>query len=692
MGIGNMTDFRSRPDRYLLGSSFYPEQWPESQWENDFAKMREIGFNTVRMGEFAWGFFESKPGKFHFQWMDKSIALAARYGVQTILCTPTASVPPWLRQAYPEVLGGNERGPFSYGARKGHCVCSAALLEANDRIVEAMARHFGPNPDIIGWQLDNEPGYPFVCYDTVSLTGFQVWLAGRYGEIENLNAAWGTSFWSHTYTQWSQIEFPVNRPDGAWNPGERLDYRRFFSDSFLTYLKRQELLLRPHVGQRFIYTNWPNTFWSVDVFEAGRTMLDASAWDNYCPMPGVGDYRIQYDSTFHHDLCRCAGPNGRFLVAEQATQAPAHADPAGVRLQTLLDLAHGSNGTVFFEWRPPLRGAEQGYTSVLQMDGSFGPAQDTYRQLGRELSVIGPLLADATTVADVALLYCYQNQWDQGFWQGPDGYDSQAARYYKGFKRLRRDIDIVAPAADLSAYRLVVAPGLRIVCDDVAVRLESYVRSGGILVLNHQAGTRDSDNGFRPLLSPGVFAEMAGVAAVSTVSSEAIAGNLIQGKADQQIGGAAIRFDADGALFAANGTLEAIELRGAEPIARFTNVNRLEGSPAITVHAHGRGHVVYIATDSRDALFFDRLFDDIADRFDIKPLLDAPEGIEVTSRRRGGEVVYFLLNLTAQPKRVPLGALEQCGKVDLLTGESVCGDVIEIQPLGGAVLLVTSFD
>ncbi len=35
---------------YFLGASYYPEWWDESRWRDDFGRMREVGFNCVRMG------------------------------------------------------------------------------------------------------------------------------------------------------------------------------------------------------------------------------------------------------------------------------------------------------------------------------------------------------------------------------------------------------------------------------------------------------------------------------------------------------------------------------------------------------------------------------------------------------------------------------------------------------------------
>ncbi len=627
-----------RWDRYYLGSAYYPEQWDASRWEDDFRKMADLGLSAVRMGEFAWAFFEPAPGKFRFDWMDRAIELAERHRIAVLLCTPTASVPPWLRKLHPDVLGANENGPFTYGGRKGYNTESPAFLEAVDRVVTAMAAHYGGHPGVAAWQIDNEPGYPFMNYDAHALAGFRRFLKQRYGTLARLNQAWDGAFWSNYFTDWDEIEIPYNSAEGGWQPGIKLDYRRFFADSFFRYVERQSKIVRQYAKNQFIYTNWPNTRWSVDLFRAAG-VLDATAWDNYVRMPGAGDYRAQFESGMNHDLSRCAGPNGRFLVAEQSTQAPANGRPEGIRVQTMLDFAHGAGGTLFFEWRPPLGGNEQGTTSVLRLDGSFGPAEQQYRRMGKEFGRLGPMLAGAVTESDLAMIYSYDNQWAQGFWNksAHEGYDVSFQRYYDGVKALRRNIDIVPPSASLSRYRMVVAPNLRMVSDETATRLAAYVRQGGILVLNSRAGTLDLDNKFRESIGPGPFTEIAGVRVSATARG---------------LEGAELVFGSEGPAFASNGS-ERLELHAAQPLATFRG-GWLNGRAAVTVNASGKGHVVYLGTESPDPAFFDRLAQALGERFHITPLLAAPPAVEVVSRRLGSREYVFLVNLTADQQTVPL--------------------------------------
>ena len=674
---------------FYIGASYYPEWWSQDRWEDDFKKMQELGFNCVRMGEFAWSKFEPQEGNYEFGWMDKAIDLAAKYGIKTILCTPTAAQPPWLYAKDPEILGVNAMGlKFKFGARKGYCTNNSTLLLYNDKIVTAMAEYFANNENVMSWQLDNEPGYPFSCLDENCKKGFHEWLRKKYGNIDTLNTAWGAAFWSHWYTDWHEIEFPVTRGDGTWNPSEELDYRRFFSDSYLSYLKRQTVILRENIPGVKIFTNFPNTFWSVNTHHAAADFLDAMAWDNYNAMPGISDYHQQFGgSGIHHDLSRCAGTNQQFIIAEQAAQVPITAKSEGVRIQTYIDFAHGARGVVFFEWRVPLGGTEQGYVSVLNQDGTFGPAEDQYRKMGKELEKLAKVVGDAKTESPIAIVYDYDNSWHGGFWKnvknhpGRNGknapaYDIEVANWYKGFKDLKNNIDVIPLNKDLYKYKMIIAPGLDIVSDEDADRLNKYVAEGGILIINSYAGTRQVDNRLREVMAPGVFGEIAGVRVIRTANKNALAGNMIEGVRDESaVVGYKIVMNDSNSPYKPNSIMDEIELQGAEVLARFDGGN-MSGRPAVTINKYKKGYVVFCGTNCENVGFYEDLAQNLATQFEIKPILEAPKYCEVVSRVSGDKEFVFVINLIDRKLSFNL---EQEMK-ELITGTMENGK-IEIEPL-----------
>jgi len=664
---------------YLFGTAYYPEWWEPSEWEIDFREMQDFGINAVRMGEFAWALFEPAPAEFDFAWMDKAIAIANRRGIRVILATPTASVPPWLYQLHPDVLGGNEKGPYTYGGRKGYCTNNQNYLEASARITSALARHYGRHPGVIGWQLDNEPGYPFECYDPASERAFQAWLKTRYGTLDALNRAWNGAFWSNKYSDWSQIHFPTNSAEGGWQPAISLDYRRFFSDSFLHHLRQQAVILRREMQNQFICTNWPSATWSVDVF-AGAEFLDATAWDNYCSAPGLSEFQHQYISGLNHDFCRCAGPRQRFFCAEQVAYVPANALAEGLRLQAYINLAHGSHGHLYFEWRRPLAGNEQFRPSFIKrFDGSINPAEPVFERVAREFARLGPRLAEATTRSDIALLYDFTNEWAQGFWSVGDNdrrYDSEAMRYYRGFKVLQRNIDVVPLSADFSTYRLIVAPNLRLIDDATVARLRTFVAGGGVLVLNYRAGTQNRDGSMRRVLPPGPFAEMAGVTAESNLDLVEYRG--LDPALKAELG---ISFSGNDSVFCPRTILESLTLHGAKPIATFRG-RRMAGAPAVTRHRHGQGWVFYVGTDCTEDGFHEALARVVGVTGNLPPLIPAPYGVEVVSREDSETIFYFLLNLT----EITQSNIDLPGPMDDLIAEQRGLTRVSLGPLDVAVL------
>jgi beta-galactosidase len=300
-------------------------------------------------------------------------------------------------------------------------------------------------------------------------------------------------------------------------------------------------------------------------------------------------------------------------------------------------VAYGSQGTLFFEFRAPLSGSEMGYVSMLEPDGSPGASAAVLRQTSAEIGRLNPRLSKARTMADLALIYSYENSWDQGFRirEGAGvgrGYDNVAARYYTGMKSLKRNVDVIPATRDFAQYRVVVAPGLRIVSDEDADRLSQWVQGGGILVLDRQAGTRSQDGRLRPLVEPGVFAPLAGVRVSGTLGD--------RNTSNVSFAGAEGDFPVE--------DCELVEMNGGESLASYHEFS-LEGRPAVTVHAAGRGFVIYVSFSCVKDTFFDALFAVIARRFAIAPLLTVPRDVDVVSRTDGKSEFIFLLNNSRVP-------------------------------------------
>ncbi len=177
----------------LLGTAWYPEQWPESRWEADLELMQKAGIHMVRVGEFAWSRMEPSEGQYDLDWLDHAITAASKRGIYTVLGTPTAAPPAWLTQKYPETLRMEEDGRRAeHGNRQQFNFANPKYRELARTIAEQMAKRFGHNPWVLGWQIDNE--YAEESYDPDTKAQFQQWLKARYGTLDNLNARWTTTY------------------------------------------------------------------------------------------------------------------------------------------------------------------------------------------------------------------------------------------------------------------------------------------------------------------------------------------------------------------------------------------------------------------------------------------------------------------------------------------------------------------
>lgn len=195
-----------------FGVDYYPEHWPKKRWETDVQLMKEMGVQVVRMAEFSWFKMEPVQGEFHFEWLEEAIALLDRYGIKTILGTPTAAPPAWIIHKNPEIQPIDREGRRRFFGGRHHDCQSNPIYRAHiKQFVTAFAKRFADNPGVIGWQIDNELGnsHGELCMCASCRQLYQKWLQRKYGTIEALNQAWGTAFWSQGYNDFTQIGTPL---------------------------------------------------------------------------------------------------------------------------------------------------------------------------------------------------------------------------------------------------------------------------------------------------------------------------------------------------------------------------------------------------------------------------------------------------------------------------------------------------
>lgn len=517
-----------------LGICYYPEHWPQERWQLDAKQMWEAGISIVRVAEFAWTLMEPRPGVYSWDWLDQTIDTFAAEGHQIVLCTPTAAPPAWIIQAHPDILPVDENGRrLKFGSRRHYCPNNPKFQEQTKTIVHALAQRYGQHPDVIGWQIDNEFAcYIPRCYCENCQTAFHHWLESKYGDLDTLNQAWGTVFWSQSYNQWEQIEAP-NLTVAEPNPSHVLDYYRFFSDTWVAYQQIQISGLQSKIPKtQFITHNVIGNLIDIDYHKLAKN-LDFISWDSYPTgyafhqaenFYPVDDHRPifahdlgdPYITGFFHDLIRGL-KQAPYWVMEQQTGAinwsryNTGVRPGALRLWTWQAMASGAEAVVYFRWRASRFGLEQHHAGLRKHDSSPDIGYNDLlsmladRQLMEEIS-------QEPIKNSCALLLDYNDLW--AFKEQPhrDGFDylGYLFVFYRACRQLGLGIDIVSPDVDLSKYKLVLAPTIHLASQELAQKFNAYVQQGGSLLIGIRSGFKTPTNLVSDQPLPGVFQPLVG--------------------------------------------------------------------------------------------------------------------------------------------------------------------------------------
>jgi len=629
-------------DAILMGSAWYPEQWPEARWEEDLRLMEAADLKVVRIGEFAWSRLEPSEGHYDFDWLERAISLAAKHHIVSVVGTPTATPPAWLTQKYPDTLRVEEDGQRSiHGMRAHGSVSSPRYRELCRKIAEQMALRFGHNPNVVGWQIDNEEGYANMSYDEHARGLFQKWLQAKYKTLDSLNAHWTTTYWSQTYDAWSEIPIPL--PMGSHNPGLELEWKRFVTDTWNDYLKNQIDVIRPHAdGRQFVTTNFMGFFDGFDHYVLSEPLTFVS-WDDYV---GTGHADADHNG-LTHDLTR-GFKRENFWVMETQPGAVNWADVNNflnrgeARAMAWQAIGHGADDINYWQWRSALNGQEQYHGILVGPDGTPAPFYDEVSQTAHEFAKAGSAFRDTSVISEVALLQSYDSRWAIDLQKHTQKYDQVAllAGYYHALRRLSQQMDVVSPSAPLAGYKLVVAPDLNLIPADLARHLIEYVRNGGHLVLGPRSGMKDEFNALLPQRQPGFLVEELGARVEQYFALEKnvpISGTWGEGE----------------------GSVWAEELKtlapDAETLIRFGKSNGwLDDQPAAVTRPYGKGRITYIGA-ILDGKLMDRAAEWMVKSSGVTPALGPlPDGVEVSRRSAKGKDVFVLVNFKREEQQVTL--------------------------------------
>ncbi|MFI7543936.1 beta-galactosidase [Actinoplanes sp. NPDC049599] len=644
--------------RIEYGADYNPEQWPRATWDDDIRHMRAAGVTVVSLAIFSWARLEPVEGKYDFGWLDEVIELLHAGGIAVDLATATASPPPWLTAKHPEILPVDAHGATVWPGGRQHWRPTSPIFRAHAlRLVRAMAERYGRHPALAAWHISNELGCHNVYdYSDDAAAAFRTWLAARYGDLDALNAAWGTAFWSQHYSDWAQI-LPPRQAATHPNPTQQLDFKRFSSDALKDYLRAERAVLRELTPDVPATTNF--------MVMGGQKPMDYADWaaevdfianDHYVQRGPRALDELSFSANLTGNL---AGGRPWFLM-EHSTSAvnwqPINVpkQPGELARDSLTHVAHGADAVCFFQWRQSRAGAEKYHSAMLPHAGAHSEVFRSVVRLGATLRRLAPIAGTARTPARAAILFDWASWWASEQDSHPTDrlrYHREALDWYTAFLALGVRADVLPVGRDFAGYDLVVAPVLHVVPAALAERLTAYVAAGGHLVTTYFSGIVDEHDHVWLDGYPGPLRELLGI----RIEEFAPLGDDERAELDNGLTGT---LWTDGVTVTGDGVEVLASYRG--------------GGPAITRRAAGAGSAAYVSTRlGPDGLA--PVLADLLGRAGVPSEL--PPGLRgrVELAVRGD--FWFLINRTAEP-------------VDLtgLPGEVLHGAPGVLEPRGVVVL------
>ncbi|TQJ38353.1 beta-galactosidase [Arthrobacter sp. SLBN-112] len=639
----------------IYGCDYNPEQWDRSVWQEDVRLMKEAGVNLVAVNIFGWAELEPSPGRYSFERLDEVLDLLHANGIGANLGTGTSSTPAWLTKMHPEILPESAAGVLAWpGGRQAWCPSSPRYREHALRLVTEVVQRYGSHPATRLWHVSNELGcHNALCYCDVSAAAFRRWLVVRYGTLEALNSAWGTTFWSQRYSAWEQI-LPPRATVSTNNPTQVLDFHRFSSDELLGYYQAEADLLRKYSSVP-VTTNFMvaahirnQDYWSW------APHMDVIANDHYL------DHRLddpKVELAFAADTTRGLAQGQPWLLMEHSTSAvnwqPRNIakTPGEMLRNSLTHLARGADGLCFFQWRASVQGSEKFHSAMLPHAGTDSRIWREVKELGHILENLAEV-AGTTVKAEAALVFSWEAWWayDQESHPSSDvRYLDQVHSLYKALWESGITVDVVAPGSDLSGYKAAFVPGLYLVRHQESAALADFVSNGGHAVVTFFSGIVDENDKVLTGGYPGAFRDLLGVRSEEFLPMPP--GQLLP----LDTGGTA-------SLWA-----EALRLEGAEAKASFTE-GHLAGTPAVTRNRHGAGNAWYIGTVLDPQSLREVVAGAAAEAGVAAQATTA--GLEVVTRSAAGRTYTFLINHSDEEHKHPGHGYE------LIVGEEVSTAVV----------------
>jgi beta-galactosidase len=628
--------------KMIYGGDYNPEQYDRDTMQEDIRMFKKAKIDFVRVNIFAWATSQKDEVSYDFTWLDEVIEILSDNGINVGIGTGTAAHPAWMAKKYPDILrtefDGKKR---KFGGRHNSCPNSLTYRKYASLFVEKLVVRYQNHPAVLLWNISNEWGG--ACYCKNCEKEFRVWLKKRYQSLDNVNRAWNTSFWGHTFYDWDEIVTPnlLSEHFGERQTmfqGISLDYARFNSDSMLECHKMEYELIKQAIPETIVTTNIMGAYKPLD-YQKWAPYMDVIAWDNYPSM----DTPVSYTAMMH-DLMRGLKNGDPFLLMEQTPSQqnwqPYNSlkRPGVMRLWSYQAVAHGSDSVLFFQMRRSRGACEKFHGAVIEHVGHENTR--VFREvaeLGEELVQLHDRLLDSRVNSKAAIVFDWDNWWAVEYSSGPSialKYVDEVHKYYKALFDMNIQVDLVSVEADLSQYKVVIAPVLYMIKPGYAKRIEEFVENGGTFLTTFLSGIVDESD----LVTLGGYpGELRNVLGIWSEEIDALplehSNKIVMEKDYGHLQG----------IYTCNLLFDLIHSEGAEVIATYGE-DFYQGRPVVTMNTFGKGQAWYIAS-SPDQAFLTDLMDGIAEEKGIKNEIAATkQGIEITKRTNGDKAFIFVLN------------------------------------------------
>ncbi|MEK4360922.1 beta-galactosidase [Paenibacillus sp. FSL M8-0212] len=669
----------SKLPKMFYGGDYNPEQWDHETHLEDLRMFQLAGIDIATINVFSWALIQPDEVTYHFEELDQLINRLYENGVYICLATSTAAHPAWMAKKYPDVLRVDADGrKRKFGGRHNSCPNSPTYRKYSEKIADKLAERYKDHPAVLVWHISNE--YGGECYCENCEKAFRVYLKERYQTLEQVNKAWNTNFWGHTFYDWDEIVLPSNLSEHWGNnnstfQGISLDYSRFNSDSMLDCYRLEYDAIKKHIPDSVVTTNLMGFFKQLDYFKWAK-YLDIVSWDSY---PGLAT-PVSF-TAMAHDLMRGLKDGQPFMLMEQTPSQqnwqPYNSlkRPGVMRLWSYQSVAHGADTIMFFQLRRSIGACEKYHGAVIEHAGHENTR--VFREvaeLGKELQILGDTTLDASVESKVAIVFDWDNWWAIEKSSGPTvalNYVDQIHKYYAAFFRRNIQVDIVSVDTDISKYDIVLAPVLYMVKPGFAAKLEKYVEAGGTFLTTFFSGIVNENDLVTTGGYPGELRKLLGIWV------EEIDALLPEQK------NSIVLKEAYGDLEGEYGCgmlCDLLHSEGAEVIAEYGD-DFYKGMPVVTRNTFGQGDAWYVASDP-DERFLDGLLGQLAAAKNVESLLETPEGVEVSARTKDGKPYLFVMNHNATTQSYDLGTAKAH---DLLTNRELSGSV-EIEARGVQLL------